>query len=378
MKLPIYLDNNSTTEPDRRVLDKLIDAELKFYGNSSSNHFHGWQSQEVIKIAREQIATAVNSEPDNIIFTSGASEANSLVIKGYLQKQFLKKITFATSKIEHSSILANFENLSAQGADTFYFKNNKNGSVNLENISGHVFASLHLANNEIGTIQAVENLCAYFKDSFLHSDSCQALGKLPIDIKKLKINCLTISSHKIHGPKGIGALIFDNQTSMSKINSQILGGEHQYNLRSGTLPTGLIAAFGEAVKISNEELEKTRKNLEKLSTVFIKNLSLHFDRFSILGNQKIENRLPGNLSLCLNSVNADILLTKLSSKISFSTGSACQQNTTKKSHVLNSLDLNENEQKNVIRIGIGKMNSEEEIKYASELIGKTAKELSRN
>ncbi len=373
----IFLDNNSTTPRDFRVLEKYIEVEKTIPGNSSSKHIFGWEAEETINIAKRQIADLLNVNPELIIFTSGATESNSLAILGYHQKSRIEKLeqVYITSNVEHSSVLRPLQLLKAKKHTVHCLKNDMYGYVNFDDnivVKEESLLSISLANNEIGTIQDLPNLRTHFPRSFIHSDLAQAVGKIPVDFEKLKIDCGTISAHKMYGPVGIGALIFNSRTSLNRVEPLLLGGGQQNGFRSGTMPTALIAAFGEAAQIAKKELVENQKLLTKLSSQFIDILRSKYAEISLVGENELSSRLPGNLSIHLAGVNADSLAAKLASKIAFSTGSACGEAEGKNSHVLEALAFNKEVQKEIIRIGIGKFNTEEEISFAAEEISRIA------
>ena len=374
----IFLDNNSTTPQDPRVTDKFVKTQVNFFGNPSSNHLFGWRCQELIEIAKTEIASLVNAEPENVIFTSGATEANNLAIAGFFKKNSQIDLPLlASSRLEHSSVLSPLKDLESQGAKIEFFSNNQEGIITPSLNSIPKFISIHHSNNEIGSIQDIISFRKTFPNTFIHVDACQSAGKLPIDIKAWGVDCITISAHKAHGPIGIGALIFRDKNLFTKISQQILGGGQQHNLRSGTLPTSLIAAFGETATIAKSELNQTREHLTTLSKVFLEKLEKEFNKFELVGPKNLASRLPGNLSIQLKNVSADRILSTLATKLAFSTGSSCQSNVGEPSHVLKALALDKSVLKETIRIGIGKFNTVEEITFAAEQIGKVARSLDR-
>lgn len=370
----IFLDNNATTPRDPRVLDIFLDTERKFFGNSLSNHVYGWEAEEVVNIARENIAKLFEAEPEAIIFTSGATEANCLAILGFDENLSTTKkdIKFVTSKIEHRAVLASFLKLSKNGRSVLSFENDEIGRIKHtldEKFVNPDFISLQLANNEIGTIQDVQCLSEIYPNSFIHTDAAQAAGKIDVNIKDLAVDCMTISAHKMHGPVGIGALIFNNKASFKKVAPQIIGGTQQNEMRAGTIPVSLIAAFGEAARIAKIEINENKRRLVLLGELFLRMLKIHAINFTLIGEEDLNLRLPGNLSLRILGMNSSKLISKLGTKIAFSTGSACLSHGNV-SHVLSAINLSEDSAAEVIRIGIGKQNTEDEIEFTVSEIAK--------
>ena len=362
---PAYLDNNATTPRDPRVTKYYCDIEKKFFGNASSNHIFGWQAKEIINISKDHIAKLVNCDPEMIYFTSGATEANNLAIMGYYNNKVnLSKISMLSTKIEHSSILHCLDHL----------KNNHNVHIKFlaTDNKGHVIAplrdlesstnliSVHLANNEIGTIQKIKELRNFLPKSFIHSDCSQALGKIQIDMCDMQVNCISISAHKLYGPVGIGAIIFKDISSRNEVHPLLFGGNQQDSIRPGTIPTALIGAFGKAAEIAYNDFQKNNRKIQKLSKFFLENIKTHFPEIKLIGDD-INTRLPGNLSLYLPGINAAKLQSKLATRFAFSTGAACYSSNSRNSHVLEEIIHEDKMRNEIIRIGIGKFNTKNEI-----------------
>ena len=371
---PIFLDNNATTPRDPRVLKVYNETDNTFFGNSSSNHIFGWQAAEIIQLAREKISSAINCDPNLIIFTSGASESNNLAIRGYLANT-KKRFNIITSKLEHSSIFETVESLK-EIHTVLYTGHSEEGYTDfLHNLPAKdALITTHHVNNEVGTIQDITSL-NIDDNTFIHLDCAQSIGKIKLDLEKLDIDCISISSHKTYGPAGIGALIFKSQSSMDKIKPQITGGNQQ-QIRAGTLPTALIAAFGEAMKIAFDDFGKNTAHINELTNLLYQELNLKIKNLELIGEKKLEKRVPGNLSLFIPNIKADRLISKLSTKVAISKGSACISNNSNSSRILDALGYPEEISSNIIRIGVGKFNTKEDILSASEIISQTIKGLS--
>lgn len=389
---PIYLDNNSTTRPHQRVLDRYIEIESNFFGNPSSAHFYGWQAKEILEIAREQVARLVGAPSYCVVFTGSATEANSLLIQGYLKKNLdnshrkSNRTTprIITTKIEHSSIIKNCTEMSLEGRCALSF-------LEIDQ-SGFIIPSkkqpdlidedkklliLQAANNEFGTMQNLNQMKedTSIDDAFIFSDFVQCAGKIPFDLSSSSINAISISAHKMHGPKGIGALIFKNEESKNQISSLFHGGTQEFGLRPGTSPLALIAAFGEACDMARENLNKTNLQLIKLTKLAYTKLTSSLDNIRLVGPPiDSEQRLPGNLGLIISGISGSELCNALANSVAISTGSACSTGSHDAPNMLTQLGMSKEEASNFIRIGISSLNTAEEIETACErLISKIEK-----
>ena len=366
----IYLDNNSTTKVDPKVLKVMIPYFNEKYGNASSqSHSFGWESRAAIDIAREQIANLINSNNDEIIFTSGATESNNLAIDGFLKNNYIEKSNIITSTIEHKAVLDVLKKNEKEGKKILYIRPNSDGVLDIKKVKASIdnntiLISIMHANNEIGTIQPIKeigDLC--IKNNIIfHVDAAQSLGKINIDVKAMNIDLLSMSSHKIYGPKGVGALYVKNK---QKLNPIIIGGGQENNLRSGTLPTPLIAGFGEACEIALNNMDSDYKIIKDLSNILIKNILTEYPDTKLNGS--IENRIPGNINFSFPFLNGKSIINSMP-QIAVSSGSACTSSVPKPSHVLKELGINKLDSNTSIRIGIGRFNNKSDIKIASETI----------
>ena len=371
----IYLDNNSTTQIDPNVLEHMIPYFNEKYGNpSSQSHAFGWEASAAVEIAREQVAQIINAKNDEIVFTSGATESNNLAIYGLFEGLFSKNFEMVTSEIEHKAVLDVCKKISKRGHKVHYLKPDRNGIISLEefkktiNKNVKVVSIMH-ANNEIGSIQPIKKigkLCKS-KNIIFHVDAAQSVGKINIDVKEMNIDLLSISSHKIYGPKGIGALFINSSNKKINIEPIIVGGSQEKNFRSGTLASPMIVGFGMACKIAKENFESDQQRIKTLSNKLIQKISQKFPETIINGSKS--QRIPGNVSLTFPFLKGISIINSLP-EIAISSGSACSSSNPNSSHVLKSIGLDKNYINSTIRIGIGKFNSDEHIEIAIKSITK--------
>lgn len=331
------------------------------YGNASSkSHAFGWHAEELINIAREQVANLINAEPEEIYFTSGATESNNLALKGTLKKGQ----PVASSKIEHSSVLEPLFSLKEINLDLIEV--NEKGILKDFDVQNYNLISLMLANNEIGTVQDLEPIFSKAKKLKIitHSDATQAIGKILVDVKKLKVDLLSISAHKIYGPKGIGALYINK--NLLNFSPLIHGGSQENKIRPGTQNVAGIVGLGKACEIAKERIDLDQKHLTKLKKKFLELLDKNGVKYKI--NGCLKSRIPGNINLAFSQTDNVKLISKLSTKLAISTSSACLTDSSKPSHVLTAIGLSEKEIKSSIRIGLGRFNTLQEIEKAVILI----------
>lgn len=366
----IFLDNNSSTEIDPRVLNKYIEALKLSTGNSSSKHYYGYRSQALLEIAKEEIAKIFGTTPECVVFTSGATESNNLAILGLKDKTH-----YLSSKIEHSSVIEPLEYLTGNHEVTYLGLDSEGYTIkNQEIINKAKFVSIHHANNEIGVVEEFNDFIKP-QQSILHTDSTQSIGKIHISFNSHPIDIISLSGHKIHGPKGIGALIFRTKEIKNQLGPILFGGHHSEDLRPGTIAVALGVALSEAIKIATEELPETSKKLSKMSETFYDLLKKEILDIQLVGPKDFSKRLPGLLSISFPGINSSELISKLSSKIAFSAGSACRAS---KSRVAKEVLNDDNLVNGFCRFGISKFNTEEEIERAAKVIIFTAKSLSIN
>ncbi len=373
MKLPIYLDYSATCPVDPRVAEKMVQymtMDGTFGNPASRSHRYGWQAEEAVDTAREQIADLLNADPREIIFTSGATESNNLAIKGvahFYQKQGKHIIT---CKTEHKAVLDTTRQLEREGFEVTYLEPEANGLIDLHKLEAAmrddtILVSIMHVNNEIGVIQdiaAIGELCRSRKIVF-HVDAAQSAGKLPIDVQEMKVDLISMSAHKIYGPKGIGALYVRRKPRI-RLEAQMHGGGHERGFRSGTLPTHQIVGMGEAFRIAKEEMQQDFDHAKKLRDRLLAGIK---DMEAVSINGDLEQRLPNNLNVSFAFVEGESLLMSLKD-LAVSSGSACTSASLEPSYVLRALGLDDELAHSSIRFSFGRFTTEEDIDYAIELI----------
>ena len=371
IKTPIYLDYAATTPVDPRVAAKMIPYLTEQFGNPASNsHPFGWTAEEAVENARVEIAKLLNADAKEIVFTSGATESNNLAIKGAAQFYKTKGKHLITVKTEHKAVLDTMRELERQGFEVTYLGVQENGLIDLEELKAAIredtiLISVMWVNNEIGVIQnipAIGEICRERKIIF-HVDAAQAAGKTPIDVEAAKVDLLSLSAHKIYGPKGIGALYVRRKPRV-RLEAQMHGGGHERGFRSGTLPTHQIVGMGEAFRLAREELEQDRAHALKLRDVFLKGIE-GIEEVYINGD--LEQRVPTNLNISFNFVEGESLIMAVK-ELAVSSGSACTSASLEPSYVLRALGRNDELAHSSLRITFGRMTTEEEVQFAAELI----------
>jgi cysteine desulfurase len=371
VKIPVYLDNNATTPVDPRVIEAMMPYFSEKFGNASSKHSFGYQALAAVELAREQIARLINADKEEIYFTSGATESINLVHLGISERIHSGKNHIISSEVEHSASYESLLHLQRKGFDVTFIKSDARGFIHPEKIIDNIrpetfLVSIIAANNEIGTINNISEVGKICRNNniFFHTDGTQAVGKIKIDVKEMNIDFMSFSSHKIYGPKGIGAL-FIRKGYEKNISPIMFGGGQEKTLRPGTLNTPSIVGFGKASEICFYELESEANRLRNLRDKLFYTIVSSVDSVKLNGDK--ENRLPGNLNLLIEGVKSDVLISNLRD-IAFSTGSTCASETGKPSRVLRAIGLSDEEAKCSVRFGIGRFNTPEEIDYASEKI----------
>ena len=368
----IFLDNNSTTQLDPKVLDSMIPFFLEKFGNSSSRtHYFGWEAEAAVEVARQHISKLINSNEDEIIFTSGATESNNLSLQNIV---YSKKNHIITLSTEHKAILDVCSFLETKDVKTSYLSPNKNGIIDLDKLKDYIkpetgLISIMHANNEIGVIQPIEEIGKFCKENniLFHVDAAQSYGKINIDVKKMNIDLLSISGHKIYGPKGIGALYINKKI---KINPILFGGNQEKSIRPGTLPIPLIVGLGKASEISRKTMSNESEYILELRNLLIDKIKEKIP--DIIINGDLEKRLSGNLNISFPSLKGQSIVTSLN-KIAVSSGSACTSSIPKPSHVLLNIGLNKKNIQSSIRIGIGRFNTKKDILVAADNITEVVK-----
>ena len=371
VKTPVYLDYAATTPVDKRVAEKMIPYLTETFGNPASNsHAFGWEAEEAVEKARADIAALINADPKEIIFTSGATESDNLAIKGAANFYKTKGKHLITVKTEHKAVLDTMRELERQGFEVTYLGVQENGLIDLEELKAAIrddtiLISVMWVNNEIGVVQdipAIGEICRERKIIF-HVDAAQACGKVPVDVEAAKIDLLSMSGHKVYGPKGIGALYVRRKPRV-RLEAQMHGGGHERGFRSGTLPTHQIVGMGEAFRIAKEELEQDMAHYRKLRDIFLKGIE-GIEEVYINGD--LEHRAPNNLNISFNFVEGESLIMAVK-ELAVSSGSACTSASLEPSYVLRALGRNDELAHSSLRITFGRMTTEEEVQFAAELI----------
>ena len=371
IKTPIYLDYAATTPVDQRVAEKMIPYLTETFGNPASNsHAFGWTAEEAVEKARADIAALINADPKEIVFTSGATESDNLAIKGAANFYKTKGKHLITVKTEHKAVLDTMRELERQGFEVTYLGVQENGLIDLEELKAAIrddtiLISVMWVNNEIGVVQdipAIGAICRERKIIF-HVDAAQACGKVPVDVEAAKIDLLSMSGHKVYGPKGIGALYVRRKPRV-RLEAQMHGGGHERGFRSGTLPTHQIVGMGEAFRIAKEELEQDMAHYRKLRDIFLKGIE-GIEEVYINGD--LEHRAPNNLNVSFNFVEGESLIMAVK-ELAVSSGSACTSASLEPSYVLRALGRNDELAHSSLRITFGRMTTEEEVQFAAELI----------
>ena len=373
MKLPIYLDNQATTRVDPRVVEAMLPFFSEDYGNAASRHHaFGWRAEAAVEMAREELAAAI-AAPDarEIIFTSGATESNNLAIKGVTHGGG-HVVTAAT---EHPAVLDACEDLERRGVAVSVLSVDSEGIIDPEEVARAitertVLVSIMAANNEIGVLQPLAKIGRICRERgvLFHTDAAQAVGKIPLDVEGMGIDLLSISAHKLYGPKGIGALLVRSRRSDGRrlrLLPQLHGGGHQRGLRAGTLPVPLIVGFGRAVALSVAEMDAEARRLVGLRSRMLERLSQSLAGVSLNGHP--QRRLPGNLNISFEGIEADALISDLK-EVAVSTGSACSSAKPETSHVLRALGCDPARARSSVRIGLGRFTTAEEIEVAADAL----------
>ena len=368
MKVPIYMDNHATTQVDPRVMETMLPFFTEKFGNASSrNHIFGWDSEAAVDRARKQVASLIHAaSPLEIIFTSGATESDNLAIKGVAEAYRQKGNHILTCAIEHKAVLDSCKSLERKGYRVTYLPVAKDGLVDLERLrdaitSRTILISIMAANNEIGTIEPVREIGRIAKEKgiLFHTDATQAVGKIPVNVEEMGIDLLSLSAHKIYGPKGAGALYVRSKPRVN-IDPSIEGGGQERGIRSGTLNVPGIVGLGKACEIAQTDMMFDGERLTGLSERLKVEIMNRLDEVSVNGHAS--QRLPGNMHLSFAYIEGESLLMGLKD-IAVSTGSACTSASLEPSHVLRAIGLEEHLAQSSIRFGLGRFNTEEEVDY---------------
>jgi cysteine desulfurase len=367
IKFPIYLDNHATTPLDPRVLEAMLPFLSSRFGNAASNsHSFGWEAAAAVEKARRQIAASIGALPQEIVFTSGATESDNLALKGVAEGCRPKGDHIITAVTEHKAVLDSCKHLEKTGYRVTYLPVGSDGIIDLDELKGAftdqtILVSIMAANNETGVIQPIEGIGRLCRDRgvLFHSDAVQALGKVPLDVNKANLDLVSLTAHKLYGPKGCGAL-YVRQSAVARLVPLIDGGGHENGLRSGTLNVPGIVGFGRTCEIAQQEMPEESCRVAGLRNRLHHCLVAGLDQVTINGS--MEHRLPGNLNMSFLEVDGETLLTGLND-VALSSGSACSSGKTHASYVLKALGLSDEAAGSAIRFGIGRFNTEAEIDY---------------
>jgi cysteine desulfurase len=380
MKLPIYLDNHATTRMDPRVFEAMKPYFMDIFGNAASrNHSFGWEAEEAVEKARKQIADLIGATPKEIVFTSGATESNNLAIKGVAEMYAEKGNHIITAVTEHKAILDTCKHLEKKGARVTYLPVRQDGLIELDQLRDAItdktiLITIMYANNEIGVVQQVKEIgkIAREKGVLFHSDAVQAVGKIPVNVLADNIDLLSLTGHKLYGPKGCGALYVRRRNPRVQLTAQMDGGGHERGMRSGTLNVPSIAGLGEACALCHQEMEQESKRLSHLRDKLKEKFLSELDEVYINGS--LEHRLPHNLNISFAYVEGESLLMGIN-EIAVSSGSACTSATLEPSYVLKALGAGDDLAHSSIRFGLGRFTTEDEIDYTADKVIEVVRKL---
>ncbi|KAE8747754.1 hypothetical protein FOCC_FOCC005577 [Frankliniella occidentalis] len=375
---PLYLDAQATTPLDPRVLDSMLPYLTSYYGNPHSRtHAYGWESEKAVEKARKQIADLIGSDPKEIIFTSGATESNNISVKGVARFYSRSKKHVITTQTEHKCVLDSCRALEGEGFEVTYLPVTKTGLVDMEQLEAAIrpdtsLVSIMSVNNEIGVKQPIAEIGKLCKSRkvFFHTDAAQAIGKIPINVQEMNIDLMSISGHKLYGPKGVGALYIRRRPRV-RIEPLQSGGGQERGIRSGTVPTALAVGLGEACSISKREMKYDHQWMEKLSNHLLKRLE---SMPEVIRNGDVEHTYPGCLNLSFAFVEGESLLMALKD-IALSSGSACTSASLEPSYVLRAIGADEDLAHSSIRFGFGRFTTMEEVEYTAQRVMKHVERL---
>ncbi|MGD1853412.1 MAG: cysteine desulfurase family protein [Leptolyngbyaceae cyanobacterium] len=376
---PIYLDCHATTPVDPRVVEAMLPFFTDYFGNPSSLHSYGWQAEAAIKKSRGTIANVINAQPEEIVFTSGATEANNLAIKGVAEAYFEHGKHIITIQTEHSAVLDPCRYLESLGFEVTYLPVDAEGLVKLSVLEQAIrpetiLVSVMAANNEIGVLQPLAEIGALCQqhDVLFHTDAAQAIGKIPLDVQAMNIHLMSMTAHKVYGPKGIGALYVRRRQPRVNLAAQFHGGGHERGMRSGTLYPPQIVGFARAAELGVAEMGLEQKRLGELRSQLLTHLKQLPD---IYLNGHPSQRLPGNLNVSFADVDGQSLLLGLQPVVALSSGSACSSASTAPSHVLKALGRSDRLAYASLRFGLGRFTTAEDIDRVGQAVVDTVRSL---
>ena len=380
MELPIYLDYNATTPTDPRVVEAMLPYFTEIYGNAASrNHSFGWTAEKAVSSARDMLGSLIGTSGKEIVFTSGATESNNIAILGVAEFHKDKGRHIISSPIEHKAVIDPYHYLEQQGYDVTFLEVDAHGCINLGQLEQSIrpdtiLVSLMGGNNEIGTVNPLEEIGRITRKHgvLFHTDATQAYGKIPLDVERMNIDLLSMSAHKMYGPKGIGALYVRRKKPRVRLSPIVFGGGHERGMRSGTLNVTGIVGFGKAAELCAEEMASEAERLIGLRQRLYEKLTAELDYVFINGHPT--ERLPNNLNLSFGYVEGESLIMGISD-IAVSSGSACTSASLEPSYVLRSLGVGDDLAHSSIRFGFGRFTTVEEIDYTAEKVSGAVKRL---
>jgi cysteine desulfurase len=380
LKLPIYLDNNATTPMDPRVLEAMTPYFLQHFGNAASrNHPFGWEAEEAVDYAREQVAKLIGADPKEIIFTSGATEGDNLGIKGVYEMYASKGNHIITATTEHKAVLDTCKHIEKLGGEVTYLQVKADGLIDLKELEAAIrpttiLIAIMYANNEIGTVMPIKEISTIARKHgvLVFTDGTQAVGKIPVDVNKDGIDLMAFTAHKMYGPKGVGALYVRRKNPRVKVTAQMDGGGHERGMRSGTLNVPGIVGFGKACEICMLDMEEDSKRIIKMRDHLEKELMKLEEAYI---NGSTEHRLPHVTNISFKHVEGEGLLMGFNKNIALSSGSACTSASLEPSYVLKALGLGDDLAHSSLRFGLSRFTTDEEIEYTIKAISETVLKL---
>ncbi len=379
---PVYLDNHATTQTDPRVVEAMLPYFNKSFGNPhSGSHYYGWEAADAVELARGQVADSIGASPEEIYFTSGATEANNIALKGATRFYREKKNHIVTCVTEHPCILDSAHDLASEGTRVTFLEVGSDGLIDLDNLKDAItddtlLVSVMTVQNEIGTVQPIAEIgeLCHQHEVLLHTDAAQALGKMSLDVKAMNVDLMSITGHKVYGPMGCGALYLTKKPRV-KIKPLFSGGGQEKSIRPGTLPAPLCVGFGKTCELAAIEVEGEAKRLRQMRDELL--TTLNNNLFGVHVNGGMKQRIPGNLNISVEGVDAESLMAALPD-LAVSSGSACTSASAKASYVLDAIGLTTDLAESSLRIGLGRFTLQEEVNYAANRLIEEIRNIRKN